>query len=331
MRIAVVGAGAVGGRAARQLASTDGVDEILIADRLEERRRSVCTAVGERAVPIDAAPDRILARGCDAALLALPARHHAELARAFLAGDVNVVSTSDAVSDVSALLDLDAEARERERSVVVGAGFSPGLGCLLARHAAADLDHVDEVHVARIGSAGPACAHHRHRALAGPALEWRDGRWVDQAGGSGRQLCWFPDPIGGRDCYRGALSDPLLLVPAFPGVDRVTARVAATGGERLLSRLPMFGQPRREGDLGAVRIEVRGRQGAIRQVQVYGAIDRPGVAAGTVAALACVWSVDGRLARHGAGGLAELAEAVPMLAELARRGVKAAVFEGVPV
>ena len=26
-------------------------------------------------------------------------------------------------------------------------------------------------------------------------------------GGTGRELCWFPDPIGGRDCYRAALAD----------------------------------------------------------------------------------------------------------------------------
>jgi hypothetical protein len=62
---------------------------------------------------------------------------------------------------------------------------------------------------------------------------------------------------------------------------------------------------------------------------VLGAIDRPAVAAGTVAAVAAVWTVDGRLSRPGAGGLAELiAEPVPFLKELSRRGVKAAVFEG---
>jgi hypothetical protein len=61
---------------------------------------------------------------------------------------------------------------------------------------------------------------------------------------------------------------------------------------------------------------------------VLGALDRPAVAAGAVAALAAVWTVEGRLRRHGAAGMAELVEPLPFLLELARRGVRAAVFEG---
>ncbi len=61
---------------------------------------------------------------------------------------------------------------------------------------------------------------------------------------------------------------------------------------------------------------------------MYGAIDRPAVAAGAVAAVAALWAVEGRLRRSGAGGLAELAEPGPFLGELARRGVRSAVFQG---
>jgi hypothetical protein len=57
-------------------------------------------------------------------------------------------------------------------------------------------------------------------------------------------------------------------------------------------------------------------------------MDRPAVAAGTVAAVAATWAAGGRLRRPGAAGLAELVDPVPFLGELARRGVKAAVFEG---
>jgi hypothetical protein len=58
-------------------------------------------------------------------------------------------------------------------------------------------------------------------------------------------------------------------------------------------------------------------------------IDRPAVAAGAVAAVAAVWAATGRFARPGAAGLAELVtDPVPFLAELSRRGIKAAVFEG---
>src|SRR5581483_407391 len=88
--------------------------------------------------------------------------------------------------------------------------------------------------------------------------------------------------------------------------------------------------PRPEGSVGAVRVEVRGRRGGATDVQVLGALDRPALAAGTVAAAAAAAAADGRLARPGAAGLAELVDdPVPFLHDLARRGVRAAVYEGV--
>ena len=75
-------------------------------------------------------------------------------------------------------------------------------------------------------------------------------------------------------------------------------------------------------------MEVAGTQGLTRDARVVGAIDRPAVAAGAVAALAARWAVDGRLSRPGAAGLASLVEPGPFLAVLAERGVKVAVFEG---
>jgi hypothetical protein len=211
--------------------------------------------------------------------------------------------------------------------VVAGAGFAPGLTCVLATHAAGTFDSVDEVHVAKVGTGGPTCARQHHDALAGEALDWRDGGWVRRRGGSGRELCWFPDPVGPEDCYRAALPDALLLVPAFPGVARVTARVGANRRDRFTARLPMLRRPHPEGGVGAVRVEVRGRRGQARDVSVLGAMDRPAVAAGAVAAVAALWVGAGDVA-PGAAGLAGAVAPVPFLAELARRGVKAAAFDG---
>jgi hypothetical protein len=240
----------------------------------------------------------------------------------------HVVSTSDAVDDVKTLLGFDAEARERRLHVVVGASFSPGLACVLAAHAAGRFDRVDEIHVAKVGTGGPACAHQRHRALGQSGADWHDGAWGRRRGGSGRTLCWFPDPVRAVDCYRGGFPEPLLLTTAFPSVQRVTARAGANRRDRLTARLPMLRRPHPEGGLGALRVEVRGRRGSARDEYVLGAIDRPGVAAGAVAAMAAAWVGEGRLTRPGAGGLAELVEPTPFLASLAERGVKAAVFEG---
>ena len=273
---------------------------------------------GELTAPLDA----------EVVVLAGPGRTHADEAAAFLRAGHHVVSTSDDIDDVRSLLSLDHEARERGLHLVVGAGFAPGLTCVLAAHGAQRFDRVEEVHVAKVGTGGPACARQHHRAIGRGALDWREGGWLQRPGGSGRELCWFPDPVGAQDCYRAALPDAMLLVPAFPGVRRVTARVAGTRRDRLTARLPMLWPTHPEGGPGAVRTELRGRRGNARDVVVFGAMDRPAVAAGAVAAVAALWAAEGRLRRTGAGGLAELVEPVPFLAELARRGVRAAIFEG---
>jgi hypothetical protein len=57
-------------------------------------------------------------------------------------------------------------------------------------------------------------------------------------------------------------------------------------------------------------------------------MDRPAVAAGAVAAVACRFIVEGSLKRFGSAGLAEAVDSLAFLSELARRGVRAAVFEG---
>jgi hypothetical protein len=239
-----------------------------------------------------------------------------------------VVSTSDAVGEVRSLLALDDDAHRRDLHLVVGAGFSPGLSCVLAALAARAFDVVDEIHVAKVGTAGPACARQHHRALGEHVFDWRDGKWEERSGGSGRELCWFPDPVRAVDCYRAATPEAILLVPAFPGVSRVTARMGANRRDRLTARLPMLRRPHPEGDLGAIRVEVRGMQGQARDDRVLGVIDRPAIAAGAVSALACRWVASGRLLRAGAGGLATLVDPAPFLAVLAERGVRVAIFEG---
>ena len=329
VRAAVIGLGAVGARAARQLISTPAVDEIFVYDADPVRLAEVGTALGERAVPL-AGPE-VDGHGVSVVVLATPAGEQLDLVRTHLERGAHVVSLSDSVEDVTALLALDGEARRRGVRLVVGAGFAPGVSCLLVRHGAATFDSIDEVHVAKYGTGGPACARQHHYALNHNAMDWRDGGWLQRRGGSGRELCWFPEPVGGQDCYRAALADGLVLVPAFPGIQRVTARLAATRRDRMTARLPMLRPPHPEGVLGAVRVEIRGRRGPASDVVVLGSMDRPGVAAGAVAAVAAIRVVNDPDQRLGAFGLAEVVDPLAVLSDLARRGVKAAVFEGAPV
>lgn len=326
MRVAIVGVGAVGARAARQLMAMEDLVDLVVVDPDEDRREAVVGSLGPPARSWSGPLPTVLGN-VDVVILAGGGTQVPDAQSALRSG-AHVVSTSDAVEDVEALLALDAEAREQNLNIVVGSGFSPGLTCVLAAYGARSFEQVDEIHVAKMGTGGPACARQHHRALRGPAPEWRDGAWNQRSGGSGRELSWFPDPLRAVDCYRAALAEPLLLLPAFAGVGRVTARVGASRRDRLTSRLPMLRSPHPEGGLGAVRVEIRGSQGRSGDNRVLGAVDRPSVAAGAVSALAARWAVDGRLARAGAAGLASLVEPGPFLAALAERGVKVAVFEG---
>ncbi|HEX6166575.1 MAG TPA: hypothetical protein VFZ30_07310 [Acidimicrobiales bacterium] len=324
LRVLVCGAGAVGARAARHLVADAGTGRVLVHDADRKRQAAVVASLGERAEGVGE-PDPADA---DVVLLAAPSPRQVAVARAAVSAGRHVVSVADGVGAVERLLDLHAEARERGVVVAVGAGFGPGLSCVLAKHAAGELDRVDEVHVAHHGTGGPACARQHHHALRGVGLDWRDHSWRRRPAGSGRELCFFPDPIGGSDCYRAALPDALLLVPAFPGVGRVTARLAATRRDRMTAGLPMLRRPHAEGRIGGLRVEVRGRRGQVRDTVVLGAVDRPAVAAGTVAAVTVRWLAAARTLTTGAGGLATLVEPLPFLHELARSGVRAAVFEG---
>ena len=325
MRVVVFGLGATGARAARQLASSDLVDEVELRDPDGHRLARVAGALGDK---VTVGRGRKLEGAIAAAVIATPCGSQVALARRCVQAGVAAITTSDDVVEVRRLLDLDLEARAQSVPVVVGAGFMPGVSCLLARHAACELDHVDEIHVAKVGTGGPACARTHHRALSSTALDWRNGRWERRPGGSGRELVWFPDPVDGHDCYRAALPDALLLAPAFPGVERVTARMGATRRDRLTAPLPMLRKPHPEGLVGAVRAEVRGRVGVECRVVALGASAPPGVGAGALAAVVTLHALRGRLG-VGAAGLAGVADHRSLLADLVRRGVPVARFEGV--
>jgi hypothetical protein len=326
------GLGAVGIRAARQLVDSPALDALLITGRSSARAEELADALGDRAHAVDLGPDDVLPDRLDAVAAALPAEPGVALARRALEASVPFTSTIDDENAVNALLDLDEQARHEGVLFAPSCGLAPGLADVLARHAADALDSVDEIHVARSGVSGPACLAAARKARREPALEWHDGAWHEERRGTA-ELVWFPDPIGARECEPVA-SGIALLVQAFPGIARATTRI----GELPSRRLTWPGRRALDEEWGSARVEVWGWRDRVRESMVYGVIDRTAVAAGTVLAVAAArlaGAAQGLGARDGpAGGvhgLAALVEPVPFLAELARRGVKAAAFEGVRV
>lgn len=257
---------------------------------------------------------------------------HAEVAAELLERGGHVVSTSGGLHDVRELLGLEDLARSHGATLVLGAAVSPGLSGLLARWLVTRMAACDELHVAVHGTAGPACAHEHHAQLSGWAVGWTEDGWIDRLpAGSGRELCWFPEPVGARDCYRGELPDPVLLHRSFPEVDRIVAKVSATRRDRLTARLPMLSPPHQEGGVGALRVEARGAdaQGA-RMTLVVGVAELVGTAAAAVAAA----FVD--LARAGQLPPGVVTSSDPgldhreLLRSIASRGVRLQAFTGIP-
>ena len=322
--VAVIGSGVVGRRVARQLAASGLVERLILGARRPQRMHGFVRQLVDVDIEV-IAPGPLPA--ADVTVLAQPSGRHTELAEEAIGNGSHVVSLSDALNDVEGLLELDSAANKAERSVIVGAAFSPGLSCLLARHGGDRFDRVEEVHVARMGTGGPACQRQLHRARTQESLERRNGNWMKRPSGAGRELVWFPDPLGARDCYRAALADPILLSASFPEAERITAKVAATRRDRLTAWLPMLRPPHRDGGPGAVRIEIRGIRDQIQTTEVIGAIDYPSAAAGAVAAIAAEWSLLGVLP-SGSWSLGMLDDPLPWLQELENRGITAAVYEG---
>jgi hypothetical protein len=307
-RVGLVGRGVVGDRIARRL-PTVMCDVEVVQLNLRTLRRP----------PVD----------LDVVLLAQGGAH-VESASAFLESGVPVVSVSDDLADVRALSDLDLLAMGNGAALVVGAGMAPGLTGLLARLLASRLTSCDEIHIAFHGTAGPSCARQQHRALRGLAVGIHDDSWIQRPAGSGRELCYFPEPVGPYDCYRAELSSPVLLHEAFPEASRISARVSANRRDRLTAWLPMLSPPHREGGVGAVRVEVRGSdESGGRRTLIAGVAELVGTATAATAIAFAAAAVDGRLEpgviRAGDPAL----DTVALLRTVSEVGVRLQEFTGV--
>ena len=309
MKIAVVGRGVVGQRVSRRLPTV--VENVAVIDHDPRIGRDLPSDVSV-VVLVQGGP-------------------HADVAHQMIQRGVSVISVSDDLADVRSLIDLDDSARDAGVPLVVGAGMDPGLTGLLTRLLASKLASCDEIHIALHGTAGPACARQHHRALSGRALGFHDGEWVQPPAGSGRELCWFPEPVGPYDCYRAELASPLLLKQAFAEVDRISARVSANRRDRLTAWLPMLSPPHREGGVGAVRVEVRGTDDAgARVTSIVGIAELVGTAAAATACAFAVEAIRGRLPSGVIRGGDSEIDTAAILRTVSQLGVRLQEFTGVP-
>ncbi len=347
MRVAVIGIGAVGSKIVRFLAASDEVESVVAVQREPRPNRSTPGST-PRTVDGTGVTDsdlKVSVRNIadtadldvDVTVVTAPelVRHYVE--RSLKTGG-HLVTPVDEPSVLRRALRADDAARERHCSLMLGTGMAPGLSCVLSRLLGGGshgrgyrggFDSVEEIHVASAGTGGPTCARRHHSALAAISVDWQEGAWRRRPGGSGRELVWFADPVGGADCYRAYLADPMLLVRAYPSARRITSRIEATRRDRLTSPLPMLRRPHPEGLIGAVRVEMRGFVGSEAVTRALGTSGRPAVIAAAVSAVAARWAAQGRLARYGSAGLAEMIDdPVGFARELAALGVTISEFVG---
>jgi len=311
-RAAVIGNGVVGRRIVKHAA--------VLSDRtvaeIDSRRHDISTTP--------------LLDDVTLAVLAHPAPHHAACV-ALLERGIGVVSVGDRVADVEAMISEADRAVRAGVTLVVGAGMSPGLAGLVARQLAGQLAAVDEIHIAVHGTAGPACARQHHSALAGQALVFDDGALVPLRAGTGRELTWFPEPVGAYDCYRAELPTPAVLHRTFPGATRITARMSANRRDRFTSWLPMLTPPHREGGVGALRIEVRGADDSgMRVSMIAGIAEMVGTATAATVAGFLHAAQSGSLPQGLVLPGDERLDTTALLRTIERFGVRLQEFTGVP-
>lgn len=287
--LVVVGCGEIGSALTRLAAESDSCGSLSVVDRHPDRALAL-----EARYPTAAAfPSIAEAVGRDSVVVIAAQRDQVTLAREALdAGGhvITLVERRDTAEELFGLGDTD-------RCVIVGAGLMPGVADVLVGALAAGMDQVSEVHLSRWGWAGPSSASEARRARL------REAR-------SGRELVWFPDPVGGRDCYLADHATSLTVGRLLPGVPIQVRLGAANRTDWLLRRRP--------GTVG-LQVEVRGWRGKRFVVEVRGVAEQADEACAVVLLAAAE-----RVAAHplsGACGLAELDAPEAMLWLWAQRGI----------
>lgn len=156
MRILVLGAGRMGLGAAYDLAHSEGVTAVTVADVYPEQAESVVARIGGSklsAATVDVNDYQSvveLMRGHDAVISCVSYWHNVSLAKAAIEARANFCDLGGNNTVVDQELALDAEAREAGVNIIPDCGLAPGMVSVLVAHGAERFDRLDEVHI-RVG------------------------------------------------------------------------------------------------------------------------------------------------------------------------------------
>ncbi len=248
VRIAVLGAGAMGSAAARLLARRDDV-ELLILDSDPARAMSVAADLpkADAGVVDIGSPELSDAfRGANAVAACIPYRLNVPVMEACLTAHVHYADLGGLFHTTLEQLELNDRFVEAGLSAVLGIGSAPGITNVLAR---AGADRLDQGSVRSIdclngaidlsGEFGvPYSAATIIDEFTLPAMIFEDGVMKEVPAASGAITHRFPDPIGEQEAFYTLHSEAATLSNTIDGVRDVRWRLALpavlTQGFRLL-------------------------------------------------------------------------------------------------
>jgi saccharopine dehydrogenase-like NADP-dependent oxidoreductase len=259
MRIIVLGGcGAMGTEATRDLARTSDFEEIVIADADVNRAQALAEELGGgrvRAMRIDVSDEQALAeklRGFGVVANCTTYHFGLIVTRAAIRARANYLDLGG-LFNTPKQLELDEDAKRAEITVCLGCGATPGVTNLMTRHAADQMEQVDEVHIAfaSFRSIAPS------PGLLDTVLDefspgsrrfyWEGGQFIEVPAFSGAKPVRFSDPVGELETYYVPHSETHTL-PRFLGKGLRRVDVRGSWRPEIMQALRLFADMQLTGD-----------------------------------------------------------------------------------
>ncbi|MBF0397461.1 MAG: saccharopine dehydrogenase NADP-binding domain-containing protein [Desulfobacterales bacterium] len=209
------------------------VKEIILADRNEEKAKSICDMNGIKFTPAFCdANDHIalvsLIKGNDVVIAYIGPFYSFEkkMAKAAIDAGVNYVSIADDYDAYLDVITLEQEAKEKGVKILTGFGNSPGITQILARKGYNDVKNTHKIHVNWCAgsdeSVGPSNLMHLFHIFNATTLQTFDGKEIPVKTGEGEKEVEFPLPIGKAKVYYTGHAESVSLPRNLPGLKEVT-------------------------------------------------------------------------------------------------------------
>ena len=231
MKIVVLGgAGLMGRIAVKDLAASDGVEQVIIADRDTGLANKVVALlpVGRGKVSVKEVDvtdrDGLVAvlRGADAVLNAVHYYFNLEVMQACLEAGTHYTDMGGLFFNTRKQLALHDDFAAAGLTAVLGMGSAPGVPNVHSRYAADRLDTVDSIRIydgilpppgddIRFGYAIPTIIDE----LIMPPMVFRGGEFVEEEPLSGEEDYWFTPPVGLLRCHLSLHSEVATLPISF--------------------------------------------------------------------------------------------------------------------